>query len=291
MKYPSFSQRGLVAALFMAFLLPVVLNGQEGDYYINIISPVRVDTANQVDTIRVCPGKPIRFVAQGYNADASSFDPGQVTFTWDFGYNSQISTKQNPEFEYPEGGHYTIRLYVTGKSGKPSAINIPVIEVLVAMRPSFKGTRSDQASICGGNEIGLTGFVTPIPWTLDTFRFENTYLQADYTWDGQGIQSDRNGIARIKPPLNKGNLDYIFRVTDDFKCFHDTTLTLYGVYASFTASPKNGEAPLEVSMEIDSVSNGGLENSITYDWEFFENTDTSNILTSTEQKNHPRTAG
>lgn len=284
MKYRFPTQKGLTAAFILAFLIPGALQAQEKDYFVEIISPVRVDTINKVDTLQACPGVALTFFAQGYNADSSSFDPGQVTFTWDFGYKGQISTMQSPKFTYPEGGHYTIRLYVTGKSGKPSAINIPVIEVLVAMRPSFSGTRSDQASLCSGNEIGLSGFVTPIPWTKDNFQFENTHPQSEYTWNGIGIQSDRNGIARIKPPLNKGNLNYVFRVADDFGCYSDTTLTLYGVYASFTFSPKNGEAPLEVTMDVDSSSNGGSENSITYDWVFFENSDTTNLLTSIEPK-------
>jgi gliding motility-associated-like protein len=277
MKYRLFSQPGLVAAFFLAFLMPVVLMGQEGEYTVRIKQPA-------VDPLKTCPGSIVLFMAEGSNADFSSFDPNQVTFTWDFGYNNMILTGQNVSFTYPEGGHYTVRLYVTSRTGGPAAKNIPELEVYIAMRPSFSGTRSDLSSICSGNEIGLTGFVTPIPWTKDTFQFENTYAQYDYTWNGIDILSDRNGIARIKPPLNVGNLNYTFRVKDDFGCSHDTTLTLYGVYASFKVTPKNGEAPLEVKMEVDSSSNGGFENSITYDWEFFENTDTSNLLTTTETK-------
>lgn len=282
MKYRLFSQTGPTAAFFFALFLPVVLMAQEGDYTVRIIAPIKVDTLP--GELRKCPGISISFMAEGLNTDGSAFDPGQVTFTWDFGFNGQSRPGNTVTFSYPEGGHYTIRLYVTGKAGKPAAKNVPVIEVFIGMRPSFAGTRSDQTSICSGNEIGLTGFVTSIPWTKDSFQFENTHNQADFTWDGVGIQSDRNGIARIKPPLNKGNLKYIFRVIDNFGCYHDTTLTLFGVYASFTVTPKSGEAPLEVTMAVDSSSNGGSENSITYDWEFYENTDTSNLLTTTETK-------
>jgi gliding motility-associated-like protein len=282
MKYRLTSRKGLVAALFLSIILPCALIAQEGDYTVRIMAPVKVDLLP--GELNRCPGKSITFLAEGVNTDGSAFDPGQVTFTWDFGYQDQTRTGSTVTFSYPEGGHYTLRLYVTGKPGKPSARNIPVIEVFIGIRPSFTGTRADQSSVCNGNEISLTGFVTPIPWTKDSFQFENTHLQADFTWDGLGIQSDRNGIARIKPPLNKGNLNYIFRVIDNFGCFHDTTLILYGVYASFTVKPKSGEAPLEVTMVIDSASNGGSESSITYDFEFFENTDTSKLLTTTEKK-------
>jgi gliding motility-associated-like protein len=235
--------------------------------------------------MRICMGKSFIFRAEGQNADSTvAFEPDSVTFTWDFGYNGTIRTGPSVSFTYPEGGHYTVRLYVTGKPGRPAALNIPEVSVFVGMRPSFSGTRADQASICSGNEIGLTGFVTSMPWTKDEYPFENAYPQSGYTWNGLGIQSDRNGIARIRPPLNNGDLKYAFRVADNFGCYHDTTLTLYGVYASFTVTPTNGEAPLEVSMVVDSASNGGLETDIAYDWEFFENTDTANLLTTTETK-------
>ncbi|MFA6127350.1 MAG: gliding motility-associated C-terminal domain-containing protein [Bacteroidales bacterium] len=277
MKYRLFFRKGLMAVLFLTCFLPAMIYAQEGDYTVRIKQPA-------VDTLRTCPGKTIIFMAEGLNADFSSFDPNQVTFTWDFGFDGLIKTGQNVSFAFPEGGHYTLRLYVTSRTTGPAAKNIPELHVYIAMRPSFEGTRSDQSSICSGSEIGLTGFVTPVPWTKDTFEFENTYAQADFTWNGIGIQSDRNGIARIKPPLNKGNLNYIFRVTDNFTCFHDTTLTLYGVYASFSVTPKTGEAPLEVTMKVDSSSNGGSENSISYDWEFFEITDTAELYTTSETK-------
>ncbi len=276
MKYRAFKHHGLLAALFIVFMLPMALMAQKGDYTVRIKQPA-------VDTLKTCIGKNIFFMAEGQNADFSAFDPTQVNFTWDFGYNGQISNAQNPTFAYPAGGHYIVRLYVTGKTG-PAAKNIPALHVYVGMRPSFEGTRSDLVTICSGSEIGLTGFATPVPWTKDTFRFENSYAPSDFNWNGLGIVSDRNGIARIKPPLNKGNLDYIFRVTDNFGCYHDTTLTLYGVYASFTVQPKTGEAPLEITMAVDSASNGGNETSITYNYEFYENTDTSKLLTTTDTK-------
>ena len=284
MKYHMFSQKGLCAAIFLSSFMSVSLLAQEGIYTVRIKQPVVVDTLPGVDTLRSCPGKSIIFMAEGRNADFSSFDPNQVLFTWDFGYNGQSKTGPTATFTYPEGGHFTVRLYVTGKAGKPSAKNIPVIEVFVGMRPSFAGTRGDQASICSGNEIGLTGFAKPVPWTKDTFKLVNTYPQADFVWDGVGILSDRNGIARVKPPLNKGDQNYIFRVTDDFGCFHDTTVVLFGVYASFIVNPKKGEAPLEITMEVDSASNGGSESAITYNWEFYENSDTSNLLTTSDKK-------
>ncbi len=266
--------KGLAAVLLALVLSTVMATAQEADYSVRIKQPIG-------DTIKTCPGKTIIFMAEGLNTDGTAFDPNQVTFTWDFGYNGQIRTGPTVSWSFPEGGHYLIRLYVTGISG-PAAKNIPEIHVFTGMKPWFTGTRPDQPSVCGGSEITLTGFVNPVKWTGDAFSFTNTFAKTDFTWDGIGIQSDRNGIARVKPPLDKGHLEYVFRVADDFGCYHDTTLTLYGLYATFSMEPLTGEAPLEVSFTIDSSSNGGSENSIAYEWEFYENTDTASLLRSTQ---------
>ncbi len=260
---------------FLITTVPLALTAQSGDYTVRIKQPV-------TDTIKSCPGKSLVFMAEGQNADFSSFDPTQVIFTWDFGFNGQTRTGPNVTFTYPEGGHYLVRLYVTGRSGRPSAKNVPEKHIYVGMRPSFTGTRSDLTSICSGQEISLTGFITVNPWTKDNYPFENFFSSQDFEWDGSGIQSDRNGIARIEPPLNKGHMNYSFRVKDNFGCFHDTTLTLYGVYASYSSNPKTGEAPLQVNMAIDSMANGGSENSISFSWDFYEITDSTKIMKTSE---------
>ena len=262
--------------LILALLWTINGFGQESDYTVRIKQPIG-------DTLKTCPGKTIIFQAEGLNSDGSPFDPNQVTFTWDFGFNGQIRTGPTVTWNYPEGGHYKIRLYVTGLRG-PAAKNIPEIDAFVGIRPLFTGTRPNQPSVCNGSEITLTGFVDPVPWEGDTFKFINSFPTADFTWNGQGIKSDRNGIARVQPPVDKGHLEYVFRVTDDFGCFHDTTITLYGVYAEFSMDPLNGEAPLEVAFAVDSSSNGGSETSITYTWEYYEITDTTTLLSSTQDK-------
>jgi gliding motility-associated-like protein len=268
-------EKVFVSFLFLIISMPL-LTAQESDYTVRVSQPVG-------DTIKSCPGKTIILMAEGLNADGKPFDNNQVVYTWDMGYEGQIVTGFNTSFNYPVGGHYVIRLYVTGKNG-PAAKNIPEIHVYVGIRPWFTGTRSNQPSICSGSEITLTGFVNPVEWTGDTYGFINKFAASDFKWNGPGIQSDRNGISRIAPPLDQGHVQYVFRVTDDFQCFYDTTLTLYGVYAEYSMNPLTGEAPLEVTFSVDSTSNGGSENSITYDWEFWEVTDTSTL----DRKSDPK---
>lgn len=268
-----FSRISGISGILALVLQIYPVAAQEGDYFVRIKQPV-------LDTIRTCPGKSIVFMSEGQNSDGSSFDPNQVLFTWDFGFSGQSRTGANVTYSFPDGGHYIIRLYVTSITGGPSAKNVPEIHVFVAMPPLFTGTRSDNTSICSGNELTLTGFVTPVPWDKDGYPYVNSYNPVDFDWDGQGIQSDRQGIARIRPPLGQGHLNYIFRVKDNFECIHDTSFTLYGVFSNFTMEPKTGEAPLKVDFKIDSASNGGNENSINYQFEFYEVTDTSKLLTT-----------
>lgn len=252
------------------------LHAQEGDFTVQIRLPVG-------DTIYICPERDQIFMADGQNEDGSAFDPNQVTFTWDFGYDDFSQNGNTVTFKYPVGGHYILRLYASNLNGD-AAQNVPSLEVFVAIPPLFTGTRSDNSSICSGNPITLTGFVTPISWDEDELPFVNTHLVSDFVWAGSNIVSDRHGVARTEPPLNEGHLDYIFRVQDDFGCFHDTTLTLYGLYAEYSIDPLTGEAPLELTFSVDSSSNGGNESSITYIWESYERTsDTSNLLVATAE--------
>ena len=261
------------AALVALFLMPDGVFAQAGDYMARIKQPA-------VDTIRKCPGDNIIFQAECHNDDGTEFNDSQVTYVWEFGYDGQVVTGKNVSFSYPAGGHYLVKLTVRGVSG-PDAKNSPEVHVYVGIPPFFTNTRSDKSSFCDGSEIILTGYVTPKPWTGDSFPFTNVFEPADFTWDGIGIQSSRNEIARVKPPLDQGHKVYRFIVKDDFGCVHDTSLLVYGVYADFSMDPIIGEAPLEVTFTVDSASNGGWESSMTHEWEFVENSDTASRITST----------
>lgn len=254
----------LLVLLFILMLFPMNLKSQEGSYTIEIRQP-------QGDSIFICPGQNIIFIADGQNQDGSAFDPNQVTFTWDFGNLTETLAGNTVSYNYSEGGHYLLSLSATSLNGIP-AQNVPQIHVFVAMTPYFTGTRSDNSSFCSGNPITLTGFVTPNPWQGDDSPFENVYEIGEFVWEGPGMVTDRHGVGKAQPPLDEGHMTYIFRVKDNFGCFQDTTLMLYGVYAEYSFDPLTGEAPLEVTFAIDSSSNGGFESSIDYSWEFFERT-------------------
>ncbi|MBT3241524.1 MAG: T9SS type B sorting domain-containing protein [Bacteroidetes bacterium] len=260
----------LVSSLLVLTSLTPQLHAQEGNFSVEIKQPA-------LDTLYTCPGKSTIYMAEGQNEDGTAFDPNQVVFTWDVGFETNSVSGKTVTYAYPEGGHYILRLYVTNLNGDP-AQNVPSLHVFVAMAPDFTGTRSDRSSFCSGESITLTGFVSPKLWDADDSPFINTFLPSDFVWSGSNMVSDRHGVGRTEPPLDEGHLDYIFRVQDDFGCFHDTSLTLYGVYAEYTMDPLTGEAPLDVTFSIDSSSNGGNETSIEYNWEFYERSGDPTIL-------------
>ena len=274
MKRNSFNYSAAFWLLFAVLLIPLNVKAQEGEYSINIKQPA-------LDTIFRCPGDNIIFIAEGLNADGSAFDPNQVVFTWTFGSAENTVAGSTVTHSFDDGGHYLVSLSAVSLNGNP-ALNIPEIHVFIGMSPYFTGTRSNKSSICSGEEITLTGFVTPRPWTGDSFEFENTFDQATYIWSGALIQYNRNGIARAKPPLDEGHKEYIFRVQDDFGCFHDTSLILKGLYAEYSFKPVSGEAPLEVEFKPEKVDAGGTTTGINYLWEFYERSDPTNIFSSIE---------
>lgn len=265
MKRNSLNFSAIILMVMMGFFMPGNLLAQEGEYTLEITQPIQ-------DTIKnACPGVNIVFMAMGINADNSAFDDNQVTYTWEFGSPDITETGRLVSYAFPEGGHYVVKLTAVSVNNN-AAQNSPEVHVFVGMSPFFTGTRSDHQSICSGEEITLTGFVSPNPWTGDEYEFENAYNQSEFTWSGPMILSDRNGIARSKPPLDEGHHKYIFRVEDDFGCFHDTTLLLYGLYAEYSFTPVDGEAPLEVTFSPKDVENGGNSSDISYLWEAYERT-------------------
>ena len=276
MKYQPINMLRRISVLAIALSLAVAARPQAGSYYVQVLNPL-------TDTLRVCPGQGIFFRAECHNTDGSPFNDGLVDYTWDLGYQGKELKGSSGTHAFPTGGHYRVKLTVKGGQG-PDATNSPEIHIFVSLRPFFTGTRSDNSSLCSGNQLLLTGFIAPVAWDGDEYPFINQHNPADFSWEGQGILSDRDGVARIDPPRNLGHLPYLFRVKDDFGCFYDTTFTLHGVMAEFTMEPKSGEAPLEVKFEVKNPSNGGFESSISYRFEFYEVQDSNHLLTTTDRQ-------
>ncbi|MDR2010487.1 MAG: hypothetical protein LBQ22_08390, partial [Bacteroidales bacterium] len=55
------------------------------------------------------------------------------------------------------------------------------------------------------------------------WTYTNTY--ENFTWSGENIAS--NGITATARPNTSGDISYLFTITDDFGCSHDTTITVH----------------------------------------------------------------
>lgn len=246
-------------------------NSQTGDFTIEIISPD--------DTVYVCQNENIFFKADAINSDSSDFDFGNVTFQWDIDHDDVTKFGKSVDHRYPDGGVFIVRLSAWGPDNNYS-LNSTYVMVKVAPSPVFTETFSNMSSICSGNELVLNGSVSAVPWISDSLSHGNSFSDEDSEWFGNGIYLNDFGVARATPELNKGHQEYIFQAKDNYGCFYDTIINIYGLVANYSFDPVEGEAPLDVSFTPDSLDNGGNESDITFNWEFREIHDTTKYDTT-----------
>jgi len=264
-----FKSAGLFFTLILLTLFSV-LKAQNSEFTISIINPG--------DTTIVCQDENIFFKADAVNSDGSNFDFSAVRFIWEMGYKGEIKEGKSFAYFYIEGGVYEVKLFAIGPNN--DSIYATPIFVKVSPDPFFTGTFCNLSSICSGEELILSGEVTPVIWSSEGLMITDSFLTEDYEWFGNGIINDDLGIALATPELDQGHQDYTFQVKDNLGCFYDTTFTVPGLVANYDFEPKEGEAPLEVSFTVDSLDNGGDEASVSFEWNFYEIHDTTNILTS-----------
>ncbi|MFC2119424.1 gliding motility-associated C-terminal domain-containing protein [Bacteroidota bacterium] len=247
------------------------LYGQNGDFVVEIFSPD--------DTINICQDEQVEFKANAINSDGSNFDYSQVTFKWSMGINDEEIEGRSFGYKYTEGGIYIARLVGEGPNNNYSQ-NTANVVIKISPDPFFMGSFSNMASICSGEELILSGEVYPNPWVLDSLRFENSFNINDSEWFGNGISIDDAGIARANPPLDNGHQEYSFQVKDNYGCYFDTTITVYGLIGEYSFDPTEGEAPLDVIFTVNNIENGGNETLVESNWEFYEVQDSTIKLNS-----------
>jgi len=262
----------IVYIICITFLL-VIYSGksQTGNFTLEIISPD--------DTVFVCQNEIIFFKANGINTDSSGFEYDEVTFQWEIAHDNVTKFGRNVDYRYPEGGIFVVKLNAWGPDNNYS-LNQPIVIVKVAPTPVFIDTYSNLPSICSGSELILSGSVKPVQIISDSLSHTNTFDEDEFEWFGNGVYLNDFGVARATPELNKGHQEYIFQAKDNFGCYYDTIIPVYGLVANYSFDPFEGEAPLDVNFTPDSLDNGGDEGSIIFDWEFMEIHDTTNVDSS-----------
>ncbi len=99
------------------------------------------------------------------------------------------------------------------------------------------------------------------------WEFKNTYGLP--VWIGNGVSNTLPDGSANATPVNKGNSEYVFQVTDNFSCKQDTSIFVSVEGASFTANPIEGDFDLDVTFT--SETSWATE----YRWDFGDESDVS----------------
>ncbi len=83
--------------------------------------------------------------------------------------------------------------------------------------------------------LNFNPLIVPPLWS-----FGNSYDSLNYSWSGNGIISQENGIGTATPTVT-GDVAYTFSATDDFGCTYDTTIS---VFVRYPVSSENLNADL-----------------------------------------------
>jgi gliding motility-associated-like protein len=116
--------------------------------YINIQSPKAAFTGGG----QGCPGVPVSFINGSLGGTA-------VTYEWDFGDGTPISTVINPQHIYANTGIYTVRLIAKSPNGCRDTATKNGF-VIIGQRPTASFSQSDTFSICSPKLVQFTNTST-----------------------------------------------------------------------------------------------------------------------------------
>ena len=127
-------------------------------------------------------------------SSAGSTDPDgdALTYSWDFGDESPVSTDPSPAHTYTESGSYTAQLTVTDEAGKTSSSTVTI--VVGNTRPSVQLTLPPQGGLYDwGDDIAFTVTVTdPEDGAIDCGEVEVS----------PGVFHDEGGNAHVHPGVS-----------------------------------------------------------------------------------------
>lgn len=156
------------------------------------------DASFTTDITTVCPDLPVSF------SNSSTSDLNNIlTYTWNFGDGSPLSSDENPVYMYPTPGTYTAKVYMTDVSGceDSASVNITVLPHLVV---DVIGTDVS----CNGDADGEATAVPQSGTGPYTYQWDDVLMQNTSTATGL----DPN--------------DYTVLVTDDLGCQGTGTITI-----------------------------------------------------------------
>lgn len=170
-----------------------------------------------------------------------------INRTWDFDFNNQSSSQENPLFYYPNPGSYNVNLSVTNAIGCQSEITKLVeIRELPSASVLFDNT-------CVGGESLL----------YDISTTDSGFI-ANQTWEIEGDLFSGDSISYVFDEI--GDYPIGLSIIDNFNCANDTAFTL-SVFplpeVDFSFSPNYGTAPIDIQF-----TNESSANAIDFLWDF-----------------------
>jgi glucose/arabinose dehydrogenase/PKD repeat protein len=151
-------------------------------------------------------------------SSAGSSDPegGPITFSWDFGDGSPLSTQANPVHTYTAAGDYTVRLTVS--DGTNSTFSTPITIRAGGVPTASIASPVDGATFRAGDVISLSGTGTDpedgqLPASAFTWNID--FLHDGHVHPGQVITGSKTGTFTIPTTGHdfQGNTRYRISLT------------------------------------------------------------------------------
>lgn len=221
---------------------------------VTVTQPTATFSANHV---KACNNDPVVL----YNNSLGSL----LTYRWDFG-DGTLSTDSAPRKIYTTNGTYSMKLVVTDKYGCTDSM----------VKNNFIDVKEPIASFTASDSFG-----TCLPFIVE---FINTSVNAyDHLWDlgdGTSFQTDSTNH-----PYSASGV-YLVKLTATRSPFcvsvATKTIEVNAPNATFTYSPTDGCAPLNVTFQITTT------NKLTYEWDFRDGfIEKTNSATTTHSYSFP----
>lgn len=170
---------------------------------------------------------------------------GATSYTWNFGDGSPTETTTNPTHTFPGSGDYNVTLTATSTTSGCTVDSVIPIQIRV---PSALITASDTA-ICKGNSIQFSS----------AGSVDYTTLQWTFGEGIAGVLDTSTTADTLHLYQRPGYYTVTLSVTDVNGCIVTDSVEVHilGPTAGFTANPRGGCAPINVTFTDTSLTEGG----------------------------------
>jgi glucose/arabinose dehydrogenase/PKD repeat protein len=201
------------------FYLDLGYSDVTGSFGVSKVRRIRYLQSNQAP-IAVAAANPtsgvVPLVVSFSSSGSRDPDGGPVTFSWDFGDGSPLSTQANPVHTYTTAGEYTVRLTVS--DGSSSTFSTPITIQAGGLPTASITAPFDGATFRAGDVISLSGAGAdpedgPLPASAFTWNID--FLHDGHVHPGQVITGSKTGTFTIPTTGHdfEGNTRYRISLT------------------------------------------------------------------------------